>query len=59
MSKAFERVNHDVLLSQLANKGSPTHFVRIFKFVYAQTTVNPLMPRRTLVAPFTKISILF
>ena len=40
MSKAFERVNHDLLLSKLANKGLPTHFVRIFKSVYAQTTVK-------------------
>ena len=40
MSKAFERLNHDLLLSKLANKGLPTHFVRIFKSVYAQTTVK-------------------
>ena len=40
MSKAFERVNHDLLLSKLANKGLPTHFVRIFKSVYAQATVK-------------------
>ena len=40
MSKAFERVNHDLLLSKLANKELPTHFVRILKSVYAQTTVK-------------------
>ena len=40
MNKAFERVNHDLLLSKLSNKGLPTHFVRIFKSVYAQTTVK-------------------
>ena len=40
MSKSFERVNHDLLLSKLANKGLPTQFVRIFKSVYAQTTVK-------------------
>ena len=40
MSKAFERVNHDLLLSKLANMGLPTHFVRIFKYVYAQIAVK-------------------
>ena len=40
MSKAFEYVNHELLLAKLAGKGLPDHLVQIFKSVYAKTTVK-------------------
>ena len=40
MSKAFDYVNHELLIAKLAGKGLPDHLVQIFKSVYAKTTVR-------------------
>ena len=40
MSKAFEYVNHELLIAKLAGKGLPDDLVQIFKSVYAKTTVR-------------------
>ena len=40
MSRAFEYVNHELLLQKLVDRGMPAYIVKILKTIYSRTNVK-------------------